>query len=141
MTMNQISIFLENKFGRLSEILSILRDENIKVIAATVADTSDYGILRIITTDQQKAFKTLIKNEVSANMNEVLAISLDSRIGQLSDTMEKITKSGITIDYMYCFSLNQKSMLVLRSSNMEALNEVARKYNMNCISETDLITL
>ncbi len=141
MTMNQISIFLENKFGRLSEILSILRDENIKVIAATVADTSDYGILRIITTDQQKAFKTLIKNEVSANMNEVLAISLDSKIGQLSDAMEKITQSGITIDYMYCFSLNQKSMLVLRSSNMEALNDVARKYNMNCISETDLINL
>jgi|SRR5574344_1138773 hypothetical protein len=141
MTMNQISIFLENKFGRLSEILSILRDENIKVIAATVADTSDYGILRIITTDQQKAFKTLIKNEVSANMNEVLAISLDSRIGQLSDVIEKITKSGITIDYMYCFSLNQKSMLVLRSSNMDALNDVAHKFNMNCISETDLINL
>ncbi len=141
MTMNQISIFLENKFGRLSEILSILRDENIKVIAATVADTSDYGILRIITTDQQKAFKILTKNGVSANMNEVLAISLDSRIGQLSDAIEKITKSGITIDYMYCFSLNQKSMLVLRSSNMDALNEVAHKFNMNCISETDLINL
>jgi len=139
--MNQISIFLENKFGRLSEILSILRDENIKVIAATVADTSDYGILRIITTDQQKAFKILTKNGVSANMNEVLAISLDSRIGQLSDAIEKITKSGITIDYMYCFSLNQKSMLVLRSSNMDALNEVAHKFNMNCISETDLINL
>ena len=141
MTMNQISIFLENKFGRLSEILSILRDENIKVIAATVADTSDYGILRIITTDQQKAFKILTKNGVSANMNEVLAISLDSRIGQLSDAIEKITKSGITIDYMYCFSLNQKSMLVLRSSNMDALNDVAHKFNMNCISETDLINL
>ena len=141
MTMNQISIFLGNKFGRLGEILSILRDENIKVIAASVADTSDYGILRIITTDQQKAFKILTKNGVSANMNEVLAISLDSRIGQLSDAIEKITKSGITIDYMYCFSLNQKSMLVLRSSNMDALNEVAHKFNMNCISETDLINL
>ncbi len=141
MTMNQISIFLENKFGRLSKILSILRDENIKVIAATVADTSDYGILRIITTDQQKAFKTLIKNEVSVNMNDVLAISLESKVGGLADALDKFTNSGITIDYMYCFSISEKSMLVLHSNNMESLNDVARKYNMNCISETDLINL
>lgn len=141
MTMNQISIFLENKFGRLSKTLSILRDENIKVIAATVADTSDYGILRIITTDQQKAFKTLIKNEVSVNMNDVLAISLESKIGGLADALDKFTNSGITIDYMYCFSISEKSMLVLHSNNMESLNDVARKYNMNCISETDLINL
>ena len=139
--MNQISIFLENKFGRLSKILSILRDENIKVIAATVADTSDYGILRIITTDQQKAFKTLIKNEVSVNMNDVLAISLESKVGGLADALDKFTNSGITIDYMYCFSISEKSMLVLHSNNMESLNDVARKYNMNCISETDLINL
>ena len=80
MTINQISIFLENKFGRLSEVLSILRHENIRVIAATVADTSDYGILRIITTDQQKAYLTLLENKVSVNMNEVLAISMDSKL-------------------------------------------------------------
>jgi len=139
MTINQISIFLENKFGRLSEILSILRHENIRVIAATVADTSDYGILRIITTDQQKAFQKLIENKVSANMNEVLAISVDSCIGQLSETIDKFTQSGITIEYMYCFSFNQKSILVLRSSNMAQANEVAQKNNLNTLSEAELI--
>jgi len=139
MTINQISIFLENKFGRLSEILSILRHENIRVIAATVADTSDYGILRIITTDQQKAFQKLIENKVSANMNEVVAISVDSCIGQLSETIDKFTQSGITIEYMYCFSFNQKSILVLRSSNMAQANEVAQKNNLNTLSEAELI--
>lgn len=139
MTINQISIFLENKFGRLSEILSILRHENIRVIAATVADTSDYGILRIITTDQQKAFQKLIEYKVSANMNEVVAISVDSCIGQLSETIDKFTQSGITIEYMYCFSFNQKSILVLRSSNMAQANEVAQKNNLNTLSEAELI--
>ena len=139
MTINQISIFLENKFGRLSEILSILRHENIRVIAATVADTSDYGILRIITTDQQKAFQKLIENKVSANMNEVVAISVDSCIGQLSETIDKFTQSGVTIEYMYCFSFNQKSILVLRSSNMAQANEVAQKNNLNTLSEAELI--
>lgn len=139
MTINQISIFLENKFGRLSEILSILRLENIRVIAATVADTSDYGILRIITTDQQKAFQKLIEHKVSANMNEVVAISVDSCIGQLSETIDKFTQAGITIEYMYCFSFNQKSILVIRSSNMAQANEVAQKNNLNTLSEAELI--
>ena len=97
--------------------------------------------MRIITTDQQKAFKTLIKNEVSVNMNDVLAISLESKVGGLADALDKFTNSGITIDYMYCFSISEKSMLVLHSNDMESLNDVARKYNMNCISETDLINL
>ncbi len=141
MTINQISIFLENKFGRLNEVFAILREENIRVIASTVADTSDYGILRIITTNQQKAYQTLIQNKVSANMNEVLAITMDSKIGQLSTSIEKFTQAGITIEYMYSFSFNQKSVLVLRSNNMKEANEVARKNNMNTLSEAELINL
>ena len=61
MTVNQISIFLENKYGKLSEILALLAEERIRIIAATVADTSEYGILRIIVSDPQKAYKILKK--------------------------------------------------------------------------------
>ena len=68
MTVNQISIFLENKYGKLSEILALLAEEKIRIIAATVADTSEYGILRIIVSDPQKAYKILKGNNVSANL-------------------------------------------------------------------------
>lgn len=64
MTVNQISIFLENKYGKLSEILALLAEERIRIIAATVADTSEYGILRIIVSDPQKAYKILKENNV-----------------------------------------------------------------------------
>ena len=70
MTVNQISIFLENKYGKLSEILALLAEERIRIIAATVADTSEYGILRIIVSDPQKAYKILKENNVSANLTE-----------------------------------------------------------------------
>ena len=73
MTVNQISIFLENKYGKLSEILALLAEEKIRIIAATVADTSEYGILRIIVSDPQKAYKILKGNNVSANLTDVLA--------------------------------------------------------------------
>lgn len=141
MTINQISVFLENKFGRLNEIFSILSKENIRVIAATVADTSDYGILRIITTDQQRAHRLLAAHNVSANMNEVLAISVDPNIGHFATTIELFTKAGISIEYMYCFSINQKAVLVLRSNNLEAARDVVRKNGLNYVAETDLLNL
>ena len=97
MTIPQISVFLENKFGRLNEILSILNKENIHVVAATVADTSDYGILRLITSDQMRAYKLLRANDVSANLNDVLAISSDSFIEKFSETIEYFTNAGIII--------------------------------------------
>jgi len=130
MTINQISIFLENKFGKLNEILSILSKENIRLIAATVADTSDYGILRIITSDQQKAYNLLKEKQVSANLSEVIAIEIDPSIGKFAETIELFTQAGIEIEYMYCFSVNHKAMLVLRTKNLETAFEVIRKNNM-----------
>ena len=86
MTVNQISIFLENKYGKLSEILALLAEEKIRIIAATVADTSEYGILRIIVSDPQKAYKILKGNNVSANLTDVLAIVTNSCAGSFAQT-------------------------------------------------------
>ena len=141
MTINQISIFLENKFGRLNEILSFLSKENIRVIAATVADTSDYGILRLVTSNQIKALQLLKANGVSANLNTVMAISVDSSIDKFAETIQCFTKAGISIEYMYCFSINQKAILVLRTNNIDAAHEVIRRYGMNNLSEAELNNL
>ena len=113
MTVNQISIFLENKYGKLSEILALLAEERIRIIAATVADTSEYGILRIIVSDPQKAYKILKENNVSANLTE----------------------------YMYCFSIREKAILILRTNNRESAREVIRRQNLEYICESDLIKL
>ena len=87
MTVNQISIFLENKYGKLSEILALLAEEKIRIIAVTVADTSEYGILRIIVSDPQKAYKILKGNNVSANLTDVLAIVTNSCAGSFAQTL------------------------------------------------------
>lgn len=141
MTINQISVFLENKFGRLNEVLSFLSEAKIRVVAATVADTSDYGILRLITTDQQKAFQILKSHNVSANVNEVIAISIDSCISKFSETVELFTKAGISIEYMYCFSIDKKAILVLRTNNLNAAYDVIRKNSLNFVIESQLINL
>ena len=141
MTVNQISIFLENKYGKLSEILALLAEEKIRIIAATVADTSEYGILRIIVSDPQKAYKMLKGNNVSANLTDVLAIVTNSCAGNFAQTLSYFTKAGVSIEYMYCFSANEKSILILRTNNREAAREVIRRQNLEYISESDLIKL
>ena len=141
MSVNQISIFLENKYGKLSEILALLAEERIRIIAATVADTSEYGILRIIVSDPQKAYKILKENNVSANLTDVLAIVTSSCAGSFANTLSYFTKAGISIEYMYCFSIREKAILILRTNNRESAREVIRRQNLEYICESDLIKL
>ena len=141
MTVNQISIFVENKYGKLCEILTLLGNENIHIIAATVADTSEYGILRLIVAESEKAYRILKDNNVSANLTEVIAISTESAAGSFAEVLKCFTKSGISIEYMYCFSLKEKSVLILRANNHDTAREVIRRNNLDYISESDLLNL
>jgi len=141
MTVNQISIFLENKYGKLCESLSLLAKENIRIIAATVADTSEYGILRIIVSEPQKAYKILKNNNVSANLTEVNAIVTHSAAGSFTETLSYFTKAGLSIEYMYCFSINGKAILILKTNNKDITREVIRRQNLEYICESDLSKL
>lgn len=141
MTVNQISIFLENKYGKLCEILELLSAANIRIIAATVADTSEYGILRIIVSDPERAYEVLKNNNVSANLTDVLAIATDSNASSFAQTLSYFTKVGVSIEYMYCFSLNGKSILILRTNNRNAAREVIRRQNIEYIHEADLLNM
>ena len=141
MTIQQISIFLENKFGKLNEILALLGKENIRIIAATVADTSEFGILRMIVSDAKKAHNSLKNNNVSANLSEVLAIATESTAESFASTLNLFTKAGLSIEYMYCFSVKDKSFMILRVNNRDAALEVIRRNNLEYVSENQLISL
>ncbi len=141
MTVHQISIFLENKYGKLSEILALLAEENIRIIAATIADTSEFGIMRMIVSDPLKAHQILKDNNVSANLTDVLAIVTSSNAGSFAETLTHFTKAGLSIEYMYCFSINGKAILILRTNNREAAREVIRRQNLEYICESDLVKI
>lgn len=141
MTVNQISIFLENKYGKLCEVLELLSAANIRIIAASVADTSDYGILRIIVNDPQQAYKLLKDNNVSANLTDVLAIVTGSEAGSFAHALGCFTRAGVSIEYMYCFSLGDKAILILRTNNRDAAREVIRRHDLGYLCESDLMKL
>ena len=141
MTINQISIFLENKYGKLNELLTLLSKENIRLIAATVADTTEFGILRMIVSDAQKAHQLLKNHNVNVNLTEVLAIAAQPSVDSFAEILAHFTQAGLSIEYMYCFSSKEKSVLILRTNNRESAIDVIRKQNLNYITENDLMNL
>ena len=141
MTIIQISIFLENKHGKLNELLSLLSKENIRIIAATVSDTTEFGILRMIVTNPQKAHQLLKNNNVNVALTEVLAIAAQPSVDSFADILTHFTKAGLSIEYMYCFSVKDKSFLILRVNNREAALEIIKHNNIEYITENELINL
>lgn len=141
MTVHQISIFLENKYGKLTEILQMLAEENIRIIAATVADTSEFGILRIIVSEPVRAFDILRNRGVSANLTDVLAIVTGTGAGSFARTLNAFAGAGLSIEYMYCFSAGGKAILILRTNNRESAREVIRRQDIPYITEGELIDL
>lgn len=141
MTVHQISVFLENKYGKLCEILTLLGRAGIKIVSATVADTSEYGILRLIVTEPERAYGVLKHHNVSANLTDVLAIATEPDAGSFARTLTFFTQAGLSIEYMYCFSLNGRSVLILRTNNREAAREVIRRHELDFICENDWIDL
>ena len=127
MTINQISIFLENKYGKLSEILALLSEAQIRIIAATVARYFRIRNSAHHRERPQKAYTLLKSNNVSANLTEVLAIATGACAGSFAQTLSYFTKAGLSIEYMYCFSSKEKSILILRTNNREAAREVIRR--------------
>ena len=139
--MKQISIFLENKYGTLNEMFALLSKENIRIIAATVADTSEFGILRIIVNDTEKAYKLLKDNHVSVHQTDVLAVAAQSSAESYAGVLAQFTKAGLCIEYMYCFSVKNKSFLILKVNDSAKALEVIKNANLEFISETELISL
>lgn len=141
MTVHQLSIFLENKFGKLSELLTLVGNENIRIIAATVADTSEFGILRLIVSDPKKAHAIFQSYGVGVNLTDVVAIRTSAVAGSFAEIVNLFTQAGVSIEYMYCFSINHQSIMIIRTNNKMAAAEVIQKHQLDNVKEEDLINL
>ena len=101
MKIKQISIFLENTAGRIADVTKVLKDNSINLRAIMIADTADFGILRIITDDSDKAVSVLKDAKFTTKTTDVLAISISDKVGALHDVMALFQNNGINIEYLY----------------------------------------
>lgn len=138
MTVRQLSVFLENKTGHLNQILRVLAKNNINIVALTVADFSDFGLLRAIVSDPDKALSVLRARQFTVRVNEILSIEMDAAPGSMSNILDLFTTADICIEYVYAFSFGSKSILIIRTDNPEKALEIIFKNGLKMISEEEL---
>lgn len=141
MTVHQLSVFVENKSGTLLQILELLKEAGIQLIASTISDTVEYGIYRIICSEPQRAYDTLKRAGISANISDVFAIKLDNQPGRAAEAIRSFTDAGIGISYLYSFLLGGKGILVFRTDNTEKTREVILNDGLNFVEEKDLMEM
>ena len=141
MTVHQLSVFVENKSGTLLKILELLKEAGIQLIASTISDTVEYGIYRIICSEPQRAYETLKKAGIAANISELFAITLDNQPGRAAEAIRLFTEAGIGISYLYSFLLGGKGILVFRTDQAEKTREVILSGKLKYVEEKDLTKL
>jgi len=121
MRVKQLSIFLENRLGRLAEVARVLGDAGINIRALSLADTADFGILRLIVNDPEKAHTILQEAGYTSQITDVVAVEVDDRPGGLRDVMDVLEKAGINVEYMYAFVARkgERALLVFRFEDIE----------------------
>jgi hypothetical protein len=103
MKVEQISVFLENKSGRLAEVTRVLGMAGVNIRALSIADTSDFGILRVIVNDNEKALKALKEKDFTVSKTEVVAVEVPDSPGGLAGILERLEKQNVNVEYMYAF--------------------------------------
>ncbi len=138
MKIRQLSVFVENKTGHLNQILAVLARNNINIIALTLADSIDFGLLRMLVSDAEKAAEALRTENFTVRIHEVLSLELEGVPGSLSRVLNHFSDNEIAIEYIYAFSFGSKSILVMRPDNTEKAIEIIQKYQLKPIYESDL---
>lgn len=129
MKAKQVSVFLENKSGRLNEVARILGEAGINISAFTVADTSDFGVLRLIVSDPEKACSVLKERQFSARTTDVVLANSPNRPGALSKMLQILNSEGVFIEYLYAFSMNDTTaIIVIRPTDIEKCMEKLEKH-------------
>ena len=123
-TIQQLSVFLENTDGRLDKVLNTLAEGDVNIVALSLADSSDYGMLRMIVSDPEKGRMVLREEGIMAMLTDVVALRCPHATGSLSKAMHEIVAANVNIEYMYAFANGGDAAAVLKSDAPEKVVEV-----------------
>lgn len=140
MLIDQISIFIENKSGRLANVTRVLGENSINICALSIADTADFGILRLIVNDPDKAYKILIDNGFTVSRTSVIAVAVADTPGGLTDTLEILQENRIGVEYMYAFvgRSGDKAMVMLRVAKPENALAILKNNGVTVLTEEEV---
>lgn len=140
MFIKQLSVFVENKHGRLESIIDALGKKNVNIRALSIADTTDFGVLRIIVDDDLRAKEALDEVGVISKTTDVIAVYIDDRTGGLHSILKIVSDAGISVEYMYAFlgRTEGKALMVLKADDEAGAQKVLEESGVKIASPEEM---
>ena len=142
MTSKQLSVFIENRKGRLSEVLQVLKDNKISIISLSLADTTEYGLLRLIVNDAINGKEVLTKEGFSTMLTDVFIINISHRVGSLQELLNVLNDNDVNVEYMYGLSIeNDNAYVVLKTSDAVKTEKIFIDNNISMLSDKEIAVI
>ena len=139
MMAKQLSVFIENRQGRLHEVLEVLKNNGVNILSLSLADTTEYGLLRLIVNDPVLGKEKLSEEGFSTLITDILVIKIEHRSGSLQTLLEILSDKGINIEYMYGLSVDGDSaFVVLKTSDCQKAIEILNEVNVTILTTEDI---
>ena len=134
MLAKQLTVFIENRSGRLSEVLNVLKENDVNILSLSLADTTEFGLLRLIVNNAEMGKEKLRENGFSSLLSDVSIIQIPHKVGSLQSLLKTIDENNVNIEYMYGLSIDSdKAYVVMKASDTEKID--------NILTENGIVTL
>ena len=131
----QLTVFIENRTGRLCEVLNVLKNNGVNILSLSLADTTEFGLLRLIVDNPEMGKEKLSENGFSSLLSNVSIIKIPHKVGSLQELLGDIDKSGVNIEYMYGLSVeDNEAYVVLKASDSQKADEILTQNNIETVS-------
>jgi len=137
----QLTVFIENRVGTLEEVAKVLKDNDINIYSISLADTSEYGLLRMIVSDPDNGSKILKDSGFSARTTDVVAVRLENKVGTLASLFGTLSEAGIGIEYMYAMATSVVGAMILKTSDGAKAVEVLKAAGFGLLDEAGMFDL
>lgn len=139
MTVQQVSVFIENRKGRLGEVLEVLKHSDVNILSMSLADTTEYGLLRLIVSDANKAKDMLTQSGFSALLTNVLVVKIPHKSGALQEILQVVADKDVSIEYMYGLSTGgDDASVVMKTNDLDSACAVLKANGIETMSEEEL---
>ena len=140
MISKQLSVFIENRQGRLGEVLGVLKNNNVNILSLSRADTTEFGLLRLNVSNPALTAEKLVKEGFSAMLTDILVVSIEHKSGSLQGALNALSDSGINVEYMYGLSVHgEMATVVLKASDLKKADEILAENGYSTLSAEEIV--
>ena len=142
MLTKQLSVFIENRQGRLGEVLNVLKENKVNILSLSLADTTEYGLLRLIVNNPNVGKEKLTEDGFSTMLTDVIVLKIEHEAGSLQSLLTMLSNNGINVEYMYGLSIDgADAYVVLKASDMQKTDEFLTKNKVKMLSSEEISKL